>query len=67
MLLLLLLLTECKAHLSMCDRRYPLHIPHEYYQAGDLIIGGMASQLLAMFEPIFFDQHPDTKFIEETM
>lgn len=65
--LLLLLLPVCKLPVSTCDRRYPLHIPYEYYQAGDLIIGGMASQLIAMFEPMSFVEHPDTKLIDETV
>ncbi|XP_062992791.1 vomeronasal type-2 receptor 26-like [Elgaria multicarinata webbii] len=58
---------ECEAHTSMCSKRDPLNIPHEYYQPGDLSIGGITSQLFALFEPMSFVADPKTKLMDETI
>lgn len=65
LLLLLLLLpqTECKEHGVMCSMDDPLQIPHEYYQPGDLIIGGIISQLTALPGPVLFNQPPNLTVI----
>lgn len=45
----------------------PFCIPHEYYLAGNLIIGGMTSQFLTYFEVLSFSDDPKRKHIEEPM
>ncbi|XP_061447770.1 vomeronasal type-2 receptor 26-like [Rhineura floridana] len=45
----------------------PLKIPHEYYQPGDLIIGGISSQFLTFSDTIDFHQHPSAVFIEDPL
>nr|XP_028560264.1 vomeronasal type-2 receptor 26-like [Podarcis muralis] len=41
----------------------PVQIPHEYYQQGDLTIGGISSQFFSFFDFIDFKQHPNLMFI----
>nr|XP_034957702.1 vomeronasal type-2 receptor 26-like [Zootoca vivipara] len=36
----------------------PFPLPHEWYQPGGLIIGGIASQLYYVFYEVFFKEHP---------
>ncbi|XP_060111059.1 vomeronasal type-2 receptor 26-like [Heteronotia binoei] len=43
----------------------PLFIPHEYYLAGNLIIGGITSQLITYFEELLFAEDPKKKQIGE--
>nr|XP_034991196.1 vomeronasal type-2 receptor 26-like [Zootoca vivipara] len=43
----------------------PLQIPHEYYQQGDLTIGGISSQFFSFFDIITFVKHPNLMFIED--
>nr|XP_056720422.1 vomeronasal type-2 receptor 26-like [Euleptes europaea] len=49
----------------MCSMSHPFHIPYEYYQEGDLIVGGMTSQLFVYFEALSFAEHPKTKLTGE--
>ncbi|XP_054849997.1 vomeronasal type-2 receptor 26-like [Eublepharis macularius] len=59
LLLLLLCHTACKNHSINCTTENdPLPIPHEFYQPGDLIIGGIASQVFYVYDPPSFKQHP---------
>ncbi|XP_026545845.1 vomeronasal type-2 receptor 26-like [Notechis scutatus] len=41
-----------------CPEVDPIPIPHEWYQPGDLLIGGIASQNLYAFSEHKFDEHP---------
>nr|XP_056720317.1 vomeronasal type-2 receptor 26-like [Euleptes europaea] len=43
----------------MCHMNEPLRIPHEYYQEGNFIIGGIASYFLMLYRIIDFKQHPN--------
>lgn len=47
----------------MCNFRDPLQIPHEYYQPGDLIIGGIVSQLSSNLASILFNENPKLAYI----
>ncbi|XP_053120377.1 vomeronasal type-2 receptor 26-like [Hemicordylus capensis] len=38
----------------------PFQIPYEYYQAGDLLIGGIASQFTCILEDLSFHEFPNT-------
>ncbi|XP_077774162.1 vomeronasal type-2 receptor 26-like [Podarcis muralis] len=66
LLLLLLLLPNMvpKVHTVVCSRNNPVHIPHEWYEQGDLIIGGIVSHIHYVFPSISFHQHPSHDFID---
>lgn len=56
---------EFKAH-NIVKTRYNLfQIPHEYYQTGDIIIGAITTQLACLFDEIYFNERPRTKFANE--
>uniref|UniRef100_UPI00109FB61A vomeronasal type-2 receptor 26-like n=1 Tax=Podarcis muralis TaxID=64176 RepID=UPI00109FB61A len=59
-LLLLLLLphTMCKGRTIKCLAVDPIPVPHEWYQAGDLLIGGIASHITYYFKELLFMEHP---------
>ncbi|XP_060110776.1 vomeronasal type-2 receptor 26-like [Heteronotia binoei] len=65
LLLLLLLQARCIAHLAMCHMNSPFQIPHEYYQKGDFIIGGITSLLSNYFRLVDFKQHLDPWFYQQ--
>nr|XP_034957704.1 vomeronasal type-2 receptor 26-like [Zootoca vivipara] len=41
-----------------CPVNDPIHVPHEWYQPGDLIIGGITSHIYYIFYEAFFKEHP---------
>ncbi|XP_070810152.1 vomeronasal type-2 receptor 26-like [Pituophis catenifer annectens] len=47
-----------KVNALKCPKVDPIPIPHEWYQPGDLVIGGMASHILYTFSEHLFDEHP---------
>lgn len=42
----------------------PLPVPHEWYQPGDLLIGGITSQIIYTLHLIYFKEHPLQKLFE---
>lgn len=61
LLLVLLLLPKSDSTMqsSMCTMSDPLHIQHQHYLPGDLIIGAIVSQLFGTFFPqSLFDKKP---------
>ncbi|XP_025032160.1 vomeronasal type-2 receptor 26-like [Python bivittatus] len=60
MLILLWHLVNKIATLS-CPASDAFPVPHEWYQPGDLIIGGMVSLILYHFYEIQFQEHPSLK------
>ncbi|XP_054850399.1 vomeronasal type-2 receptor 26-like [Eublepharis macularius] len=64
-LLLLLPLILCKAEATKCLMKDPLPVPHEWYQPGDLLIGGMSSQMGYHVHEIEFRQHPSQVLYKE--
>nr|XP_028560266.1 vomeronasal type-2 receptor 26-like [Podarcis muralis] len=58
---------ESKAHPPTCSVNNPLQIPHEYYEQGDLIIGGISSQFFSFFNTITFDVHPNAMFVGDSL
>ncbi|XP_058036644.1 vomeronasal type-2 receptor 26-like [Ahaetulla prasina] len=60
MLFLLMLLVQKAVALS-CPASDAFPIPHEWYQPGDLIVGGMVSQIIQSFLKIKFKEHPSLK------
>ncbi|XP_077774152.1 vomeronasal type-2 receptor 26-like [Podarcis muralis] len=65
LLLLLLLLPNMvpQVHTVVCSGNNPVHIPHEWYEQGDLIIGGIVSHIYYLLPSISFDEHPYRAFI----
>lgn len=59
--------TECKMHPILCNRVDALQIPHEYYQPGNFVIGGISSQFVSFFKALSFQEHPRSMFIEDPM
>ncbi|XP_032092080.1 vomeronasal type-2 receptor 26-like [Thamnophis elegans] len=43
----------------------PFQFPYEYAKPGDIIIGGIASQFHCLVEISNFEEHPETKVVEE--
>ncbi|XP_077774169.1 vomeronasal type-2 receptor 26-like [Podarcis muralis] len=64
LLLLLLSNIECKMHALNCTRNDPVHIPHEWYEPGDLLIGGMVSLIHYVSRPVDFTEHPSLVLTE---
>lgn len=56
LLLLLLLQAQCMAHNVLCQMTSPFHIPHEYFQPGDLVIAGIVSYFSGYYQNVTFDQ-----------
>lgn len=50
-----------------CNRNDSIHIPHEFYEPGDLIIGGIASQNFFHHKPLHFTQQPSQMLINEAL
>ncbi|XP_062993136.1 vomeronasal type-2 receptor 26-like [Elgaria multicarinata webbii] len=65
-LLLLLLLRNVvwKANSFKCTRNKPTYIPHEWYQSGDLLIGGITSHIQYLPPKISFRRHPSREKIQ---
>ncbi|XP_028560690.2 vomeronasal type-2 receptor 26-like [Podarcis muralis] len=41
-----------------CPGNDPIPVPHEWYQPGDLIIGGIVTHIYYVFYEVFFTEHP---------
>ncbi|XP_062992821.1 vomeronasal type-2 receptor 26-like [Elgaria multicarinata webbii] len=55
-----------KTHSSNCTRSEdPLPIPHEFYQPGDLIIGGIVSQVFFLYDNLSFMEQPAEMVLDE--
>ncbi|XP_015265215.1 PREDICTED: vomeronasal type-2 receptor 26-like [Gekko japonicus] len=61
---LLLLFVECRVNGMKCPETDPLPVPHEWYQPGDLLIGGITSQIIYTFHRVPFTDHPLQKLFE---
>lgn len=62
--LFLLFPTMGKVDTMKCPIQNPFPIPHEWYQPGDFIIGGIASQICYTFYEEFFKVHPSENMFE---
>lgn len=72
MLLLVILLgllchTVCKTHINCSIFDDPQPIPHNFYQPGDLLIGGIVSQVLYLYNNLSFTEQPGQVLINEPM
>lgn len=66
-LCLLLPLAESRLCSSMCSVKGDLSFPPEYYQPGDLVIGGLVSHLFSPGDFITFEELPETKSTDKPM
>nr|XP_028560612.1 vomeronasal type-2 receptor 26-like [Podarcis muralis] len=67
MLLLLLLLLPnivSQGQSAKCATNNPVHVPHEWYEPGDLVIGAMASHIYYIVRTVSFKKHPSQHFID---
>lgn len=56
----------CKTHSAVCAAYDPRPISHQFYQPGDLIIGGIASQAFYFHQDDpYFEEDPTRTLIEE--
>nr|XP_028560616.1 vomeronasal type-2 receptor 26-like [Podarcis muralis] len=70
MLLLLLLLLPnivSQGQSAQCATNNPVHVPHEWYEPGDLVIGAMASHIYYIVPKLSFKRHPSQDFIDAPM
>nr|XP_028558707.1 vomeronasal type-2 receptor 26-like [Podarcis muralis] len=68
LLLIMLCHTVCKTHSINCsiyDDPHP--IPHEFYQSGDFVIGGIVSQVYFLYNNLSFLEQPAQALIEESI
>ncbi|XP_026578918.1 vomeronasal type-2 receptor 26-like [Pseudonaja textilis] len=56
--LFILMFPVIKVNALKCPESDPIPIPHEWFQPGDLLIGGIASQHLYGFSEHTFKEHP---------
>ncbi|XP_060112511.1 vomeronasal type-2 receptor 26-like [Heteronotia binoei] len=54
----------CKGTVKKCPMNYALPILHEWYQPGDLIIGGITSQVFYVLHKPSFEEHPSQKLFD---
>ncbi|XP_033026215.1 vomeronasal type-2 receptor 26-like [Lacerta agilis] len=57
-------LKQCKADTRKCHMNDPLPVPHEWYQPGSLIIGGITSHISYHFHELFFNRLPNHELFE---
>ncbi|XP_077171521.1 vomeronasal type-2 receptor 26-like [Paroedura picta] len=57
--------TVCKLSIKMCETRNPVPVRHKFYQPGDLIIGGIISQIYMFSDPITFERYPFHKLFDD--
>nr|XP_028560339.1 vomeronasal type-2 receptor 26-like [Podarcis muralis] len=55
----------CSTHFTKCTISDSLSVLHEYYQLGDLIIGGIASHTVYLSEMASFKNHPNKALINQ--
>lgn len=61
---LLLPLAELNPRQPVCSMNDPLPVLHEYSHPGDLVIGGVMSQMFYIGDLFSFVEHPKTKFLD---
>ncbi|XP_015270248.1 PREDICTED: vomeronasal type-2 receptor 26-like [Gekko japonicus] len=56
---------SCQGAIPHSPLKDPFPVPHEWYQPGDLLIGGISSQIFYHFQELHFDEHPTEKLLDE--
>ncbi|XP_015276440.1 PREDICTED: vomeronasal type-2 receptor 26-like [Gekko japonicus] len=65
--LLLLSGVASQAHMKKCTVGHPFPILHRYLQSGDLIIGGITSQISMAPNPNYFQEYPQEFLTDDTV
>ncbi|XP_033024113.1 vomeronasal type-2 receptor 26-like [Lacerta agilis] len=55
----------CKMHSITCSRKKPVHVPHEWYEPGDLLIGGMTTLMHHAIPGLRFKEQPSPELIKD--
>ncbi|XP_062993070.1 vomeronasal type-2 receptor 26-like [Elgaria multicarinata webbii] len=63
--LLLLPRRACNVLVAKCNISDPLPIAHKYYQSGDIIVGGIISQIYTFSNPARFTIHPSHDLLDD--
>lgn len=66
-LLLLLLLfppMDWRVHTMKCSKPHPIRIPHEQYQPGDILLGGISSLITYTQFLLLFQDRPSEKLFD---
>ncbi|XP_067325568.1 vomeronasal type-2 receptor 26-like [Anolis sagrei] len=65
--LVLVVLSERVSYASVakCDIGRPLLIKYKYYHSGDLLVGGIISQIFLFSDLITFKRHPSEEMVDE--
>lgn len=53
--------------LPLCSVREPVRILHKYYQAGDLIVAGIISQIYIFSDTMTFEKYPAQELSDDHM
>ncbi|KAG6516845.1 type-2 vomeronasal receptor [Crotalus adamanteus] len=62
-MLLFLMLLVINVDGLTCSAGDPIPVPHQWFQPGDIIVGGMTSQFIYHFNEVFFQDHPFQNFL----
>ncbi|XP_053216256.1 vomeronasal type-2 receptor 26-like [Podarcis raffonei] len=57
----------CKVHSISCSRKKPVRVLHEWYEPGDLLIGGMTDLIHYAFPGLSFTEQPSPVLIEDPL
>ncbi|XP_015684861.1 vomeronasal type-2 receptor 26-like [Protobothrops mucrosquamatus] len=52
---------KCQIDATSCPRSDPSHLLHEWYQPGNLLIGGITAQTIYVLDEHYFEEHPSQK------
>lgn len=63
-LLLLYHKVVCKGYTIKCTGNDPVHISHEWYQPGEILIGGVASHIHYALPKYYFIKDPAQEWIK---
>ncbi|XP_033024071.1 vomeronasal type-2 receptor 26-like [Lacerta agilis] len=53
-----------QAQSAKCTTNSSVHVPHEWYEPGDLVIGAMASHMYYIVDQLSFKKHPSQNLID---
>ncbi|KAG8140947.1 hypothetical protein E2320_003568, partial [Naja naja] len=56
----------CKFAAETCSKNDPFPVRHEWQQPGDVLLGGMSSQITYIFHPLSFKRHPSEELKNDT-
>lgn len=57
----------CRVHNVQCTGNDPLLVPNEWYQPGEILIGGIVSHIYCILPEVYFDNPPSQEWINTPM